>query len=282
MVNPMLYLPQEKLMNMAYESSIPTECSTPVEQPLVSPSITKVQRNVGATNRFRAVGHAVLCTNQLRDALVREDSIQIVPNDGEEGSAAATHCTFASSVGSTLAASTGRLAIPNTVSTKPYKKSCLKLYSKIQDDSLASTVFNGDWSSTTAADHPEVSWSIVQFRTYEAILGDNPSVSAGPPICLGWKYDAETSDISLSIDDYEERRSQRRSKEQLLVPLFDRERTVMAAGYSRSEVNDVVKALQIIKSSRQKNARVGLFEAGVVAIIFRRRNTKIAGTHRFD
>lgn len=52
-----------------------------------------------------------------------------------------------------------------------------------------------------------VSFSRLNVRQYERVLGDNPSCSSGPSVSIGWKY---KDDISMDIDTYELRRSQRR------------------------------------------------------------------------
>ncbi len=44
---------------------------------------------------------------------------------------------------------------------------------------------------------PNVSFSRIHVREYEVTLGDNPSVSSGPPLSLGWRYDPRESVISL-------------------------------------------------------------------------------------
>ncbi len=61
-------------------------------------------------------------------------------------------------------------------------------------------------SSTAAGEKNEefestkrnVSFSHMRVREYEVTLGDNPSVSSGAPLSLGWWYDPVESVISLS------------------------------------------------------------------------------------
>lgn len=46
-----------------------------------------------------------------------------------------------------------------------------------------------------------VSFSILQVREYEVTLGDNPSVSSGAPLSLGWRYDPQEKVSSLIDND---------------------------------------------------------------------------------
>merc|ERR1719333_605032 len=41
----------------------------------------------------------------------------------------------------------------------------------------------------------------LEVRWYDTVLGDNPSVSDGPPVSIGWEY--TTKQLSMvSLDDY--------------------------------------------------------------------------------
>jgi hypothetical protein len=231
---------------------------------------TMEQKQLSDSTWFRKMGR--LGTSNFRSARGDDSILQDITRDD---STAPTRSTASSSFSSKDA--DVELLIPHLVSTKETRKSCLKLYSHIQNDESMNTIHydHGD-IGTGSASLRKVSWDTIQFRTYETILGDNPSVSAGPPISLGWKYNVSSSTI-VSIDDYESRRGRRRSKEQFLLPLVARERALMDAGYSRSEINAAVKASLKIKQSRQVNARVGWLHA-----LSRRKSSKTASTGRVD
>ena len=83
----------------------------------------------------------------------------------------------------------------------------------------------------------------VEFREYQVVLGDNPSVSAGPPISLGWTYDADTlvSDINL----YEfQRVNIRREKCCLRIPAVARMDMLLGAGHTLREIEMVVNEVR--------------------------------------
>jgi hypothetical protein len=207
----------------------------------------------------------------------RKDDVMFQDVTGDD-STTPTRCTASSSLSSKD--SDMCLLIPDFVSTKVARKSCLKMYSHTQNDNSMSTInYDHEDSGTGSNSLRKVSWDTVQCRTYETILGDNPSVSAGAPIGLGWKYDVASSAIT-SIDDYEDRRGQRRSKEQFLVPLVARERVLLDMGYSRSEISDAAKAALKVKHCRQVNARAGFLE--ILGGTPRRKSRKTGATGWVD
>lgn len=59
----------------------------------------------------------------------------------------------------------------------------------------------------------------IHIRNYDQTVGDNPSVSYGPPIQLDWNYqEAEP----ISVDDYENNRGPRRNTRQMLLNYYNR------------------------------------------------------------
>ena len=63
-----------------------------------------------------------------------------------------------------------------------------------------------------------VKFQNIQIRNYEMTLGDNPAVSYGPPVSLGWEY-YEVG--TMPLEDYEESRGARRKASQMLMnPMY--------------------------------------------------------------
>jgi hypothetical protein len=86
---------------------------------------------------------------------------------------------------------------------------CLKV--KSQEES--SGMFFG---SCRSLEKKSVSWCMVEFQTYDIILGDNPATSRGPPLSIG----NVISRSVLPLADYEEHRPPRRAMSDLIIHMM--------------------------------------------------------------
>jgi hypothetical protein len=59
----------------------------------------------------------------------------------------------------------------------------------------------------------------VLIRNYEQTIGDNPSVSYGPPISLDWEYEEA---VPITLDEYERNRGPRRNTRQMMLNYYNR------------------------------------------------------------
>jgi hypothetical protein len=84
-----------------------------------------------------------------------------------------------------------------------------------------------------------VSFDSIRIRFYSQTLGDNPSVSYGPPIQLDWDYE-EQGDIQ--IDEYERNHPKRRNLKQLVMSYYHR-RNLLSWQYGVSDA-DLKKATE--------------------------------------
>ena len=64
-----------------------------------------------------------------------------------------------------------------------------------------------------------VAFGSIMIRSYSQTLGDNPSVSYGPPIQLDWDYEEHEP---LEVDQYEDNRPPRRSPRQMVLSYYHR------------------------------------------------------------
>lgn len=93
-----------------------------------------------------------------------------------------------------------------------------------------------------------VSFTSVSIRSYEQTMGDNPSVSYGPPISLDWDYEQHDA---LDIDEFEsERVFVRRSMRQLAMNYY-RRKSLLTRDYGFTE-EELMKAKKDADKTKMK------------------------------
>ena len=99
--------------------------------------------------------------------------------------------------------------------------------------------------------HPKqlktLSFSQVEIRQYERILGDNPAVTSGPAVSLAWgHFDGKV----LPVDDYESNRPPRRHKMELQLSSVERKSILEQAGFTREDIYSSEQEIKKIQHNR--------------------------------
>eukprot|EP00978_Attheya_sp_CCMP212_P001948 scaffold4051_cov52-Attheya_sp.AAC.2 len=108
-------------------------------------------------------------------------------------------------------------------------------------------------TSSHADGRPKVSFSSVEIRFYRRIMGDNPSVSAGPAVGIDWKFD-KSAILSMQVDDYEHMKTYRCEESDIALSRREREEILLGIGYSKSQIADNVR--HMIKTKHQRRQTV--------------------------
>mmetsp|Transcript_21964 Transcript_21964/g.53146 ORF Transcript_21964/g.53146 Transcript_21964/m.53146 type:complete len:181 (+) Transcript_21964:212-754(+) len=122
-----------------------------------------------------------------------------------------------------------------------------------------------------------VSFATVQVRNYPIILGDNPSVTAGPPISIGWQFDAA---VYYTVDEWEgERFTSRHAKSKLRVPESVRIEWLCNAGHTIPQIYDIIQHIQEQKYRRRLSLERSTLQdkADMVAESMRRKISRAVG-----
>lgn len=123
-----------------------------------------------------------------------------------------------------------------------------------------------------------VSFSAIQVREYERIVGDHPDTRIGVPLTLGWGYIEHNT---LPIDTYE---SERTSKGTLRMSSITRKNILHNVfGVPEEELRAAEKEVQKIKKSRERTSKQSDLGAKSESALkgFRRRVKKVLNAEAF-
>lgn len=109
-----------------------------------------------------------------------------------------------------------------------------------------------------------VSFSTVEIRQYNRILGDNPSCSSGPSLSIDWTYD-ESKTVVVDVNEFEYSREGRFDDSEMVLGRFEREDLLRTLGYGQKEIAEAIRNnIKIKKQRRQTVNNIGMMKVEMV------------------
>eukprot|EP00527_Entomoneis_sp_CCMP2396_P001442 CAMPEP_0198141276 /NCGR_PEP_ID=MMETSP1443-20131203/4315_1 /TAXON_ID=186043 /ORGANISM="Entomoneis sp., Strain CCMP2396" /LENGTH=158 /DNA_ID=CAMNT_0043803979 /DNA_START=41 /DNA_END=517 /DNA_ORIENTATION=+ len=100
----------------------------------------------------------------------------------------------------------------------------------------------------------EVCWGDIALYEFPSIMGDNPGVSSGAPLTIGWKH-SKTEQISIEYYEYLRRSNPRRTRKQLVQNAGARGSFLLSEGYTMNDILKSSEEVDKIKDSRRANMK---------------------------
>ena len=114
----------------------------------------------------------------------------------------------------------------------------------VRTDCSSSSLVRENPSTSIRTLGRQVSFGHVDIRYYPMELGENPSVSIGPPVQLAWQHDAEeTHDLDLYEWERQPKRRQRGRQADMALTHYKRRHILAIAGHSMEEIQAVEKSI---------------------------------------
>lgn len=127
----------------------------------------------------------------------------------------------------------------------------------MKDDNVRTTDLK--ITTTEPSVKKSISFSTVEIREYNIVIGDNPSVSRGAPVGLGWKY---VSSSPINVDEYEfTRMSEGRlvtscgARAGLMLTHLRRRSLLRYAGFTEEEIKEAAAEARRIKAQRRSTIK---------------------------
>mmetsp|Transcript_1742 Transcript_1742/g.2126 ORF Transcript_1742/g.2126 Transcript_1742/m.2126 type:complete len:222 (-) Transcript_1742:46-711(-) len=95
--------------------------------------------------------------------------------------------------------------------------------------------------------HLQVTFTTLEIREFPIILGDNPALSQGPPITIGWQF---MRAHKLDLEKYEKHRPTRRTYAQMNIPMELRFDLLQRCGERTKDVMNRIKEVKAYKAKR--------------------------------
>lgn len=116
--------------------------------------------------------------------------------------------------------------------------------------SLASSIASSEHQMNSRR-RQGVRFHSVQIREYDTVLDNNPAVTKGPAIALGWKVIYE---YNLFVTEHDNGRH-RRYGDALMLSSDTREGILLKLGYTKAEMESCIRRIQKSQSQRRRTAQ---------------------------
>jgi hypothetical protein len=127
--------------------------------------------------------------------------------------------------------------------------------------SLANVICNAGSFLSTKEDRRRVCFSNVEIREYPICAGDNPAVSKGTPITIGWDH---IDEFVVDVDEHEKARLlSPRPRSALKMSSSDRTILLIDQGYSRRELMGYTASVDKAKALRERTKDTSLYRERV-------------------
>ncbi len=101
---------------------------------------------------------------------------------------------------------------------------------------------------------PSVRFSTVEIRSYEQVLSDNPSVTSGPALGIGWEYDPSETQV-IPVARYEKYSvAPYKNNEEMYLKRSERERLLRLRGYSQAEIAASVVEIKRLRKGAERRS----------------------------
>lgn len=114
--------------------------------------------------------------------------------------------------------------------------------SMCENDATAAT-------SNDDGDRALVRFHEITIREYPPTIGDNPGSLKGPALSIDWHPQSE---MTVQVDEYEQYRPKRRTKNQMTLSADRRWSYLKSVGFARSEIVAVTKDVNIVRRQRRR------------------------------
>lgn len=92
--------------------------------------------------------------------------------------------------------------------------------------------------------------SLITVRSYTTVLGENPAVSDGPPVSIGWDYISE----KLSLEMFDDHSNHVRHPNEYHLDSPTRLKRLQNNGVSKQEIEDAIIEIDCVKRFRRMNS----------------------------
>mmetsp|Transcript_36208 Transcript_36208/g.79256 ORF Transcript_36208/g.79256 Transcript_36208/m.79256 type:complete len:203 (-) Transcript_36208:4-612(-) len=94
-----------------------------------------------------------------------------------------------------------------------------------------------------------VRFDMIEIREYPYVLGDNPSVSNGPPLSVGWQ---SQSQFFVNLEEYDDAKAEPRSRTEMRFDGMLRVHILQRSGHTMSDIVKATAAVRRIQQQRQE------------------------------